>query len=350
MTETIQLTLFESETSDKGFRKHSSTCKKAMPSDEWFIEEYTVKLRSGNSIANEIECNPYFVYRHLREIGIQVTGRWHPNRIDLSEHHDWINDQYRNGKSLKWLREHFSISYNMPINRELEADIEIRPSQNYVRGNTTPIVDLSGQWVEDAFQHLDDPKYRARLYRFLRKHGHHRILQIIMLTVKMNQSVAIKRQDSKHSAAMKKPEYRAKLREANKGKNNPNFNNWSSRAPYCYNWTEEVREHTRNLYNRICTICGKCIFQYFKIGCKAWACLHVDHLDENKMQGCDDWEWRLAPLCPSCHGKMQIRKIPRHLLLRLLLLNNKKHQVNFLFGDEMQSNKLIEETTCNFRL
>lgn len=114
------------------------------------------------------------------------------------------------------------------------------------------------------------------------------------------------------------------------GENNPNFNNWASREPYCQNWTEEVREYIRNLCNRTCTICGKSILQYFRIG-KMMMRLHVDHIDENKMQGCDDWGWRLTPLCPSCHSKMQKQKIPWHLLLQLLLLNNKKNQINFLF-------------------
>lgn len=129
---------------------------------------------------------------------------------------------------------------------------------------------------------------------------------------------------------------RPEISERMLGENNPNFKNWASKEPYCQNWTEGVREHVRNLCNRTCTICEKSILQYFRIDSKAWSRLHVDHVDENKMQGCDDWEWRLTPLCPSCHGKMNKQKFPWHLLLQLLLFKNKKHQINFLFEDEIQ--------------
>ena len=120
------------------------------------------------------------------------------------------------------------------------------------------------------------------------------------------------------------------------GENNPNFKNWSSKKPYCENWTEDVREYIRNLYNRICVVCGKSMLQNISKNGKWIGRLDVDHTDENKMQGCDNWKWRLTPLCHSCHGKMQKQKFPWHLLLHLLLINNKKHQINFLFGDEIQ--------------
>ena len=102
--------------------------------------------------------------------------------------------------------------------------------------SATPIVDLDGQWVEEAFRHLDDRNYRKRLYRLLRKHGHHTILRIIMVTVKMIGSQKLtgannpaKRPESraKISAALterwKNPENRAMMTAAKTGKNNPNF-------------------------------------------------------------------------------------------------------------------------------
>lgn len=147
-------------------------------------------------------------------------------------------------------------------------------------------------------------------------------------------------------------EHRKKISEGNKGKkrteefkvnrskammgeNNPNFNDWSSFKPYCHAFNDRLKEHIRNLCNRTCTICRKSILQYHKRHWKRMFRLHIDHTDENKMQGCDSWEWRLTPLCPTCHGKMQKQKFSWHLLLQLLLLKNKKHQINFLFGDEM---------------
>lgn len=133
----------------------------------------------------------------------------------------------------------------------------------------------------------------------------------------------------------KRPDVRAKISAANTGKNNPSWKDGISFGPYCPAFNDKMKEHIRNLYNRTCTICGKSVLQYFRINNKKWARLHIDHLDENKMQGCNDWEWRLTTLCPSCHSRMQNQKSPHHLLLQLLLVNNKKYQTNFLFGDEI---------------
>lgn len=117
------------------------------------------------------------------------------------------------------------------------------------------------------------------------------------------------------------------------GENHWNFKNWASRKPYCQNWTNEIRERIRDLCNRVCNICGKSTFQNIDKNGKWIGRLVVDHLDENKMQGCDNWEWRLTTLCHSCHSKMINKQ--SHFLLELLLLNNKRQQINFLFGDDI---------------
>lgn len=134
----------------------------------------------------------------------------------------------------------------------------------------------------------------------------------------------------------KQPDVRAKISAANSGENNPSWKGGISFLSYCPAFNDRVKEHIRNLCGRTCTVCGKSILQYFRMGSKKIR-LHIDHLDENKMQGCDDWEWRLTALCPSCHSKMQKQGIPQHLLLQLLLVNNKRHQTNFLFGSDNHS-------------
>ena len=115
------------------------------------------------------------------------------------------------------------------------------------------------------------------------------------------------------------------------GENHWNWQGGLSSEPYCSAFNFRLKEHIRNLYGRVCTICGRTTLQNVNKNGKWTGRLAVDHLDENKMQGCDDWEWRLTALCTSCHGKMMKREIPYHLLLHLLLLNNKGHQTNFLF-------------------
>ena len=80
-----------------------------------------------------------------------------------------------------------------------------------------------------------------------------------------------------------------------------------------------MKEQIRNLYGRVCVVCGNSALQNKRR-------LDVDHVDENKMQGCDDWEWRLAPLCQKCHGSMNNKQ--NHLLFQLLLLHNKQEEIN----------------------
>ncbi len=99
-----------------------------------------------------------------------------------------------------------------------------------------------------------------------------------------------------------------------KHKNGEDHWNWQggiSFGIYCPKFNNKKREEIRNLYNRKCIICGKDekdnktkkeknIGRVIK--------LHVHHIDYNKLQGCEDHEWRLVPLCMSCHGKTNGKK------------------------------------------
>ena len=64
---------------------------------------------------------------------------------------------------------------------------------------------------------------------------------------------------------------------------------------YCDQWTEELREHIRDKYDRKCFICG---MTEEDNGVK----LSVHHVDYNKQCGCDGTECRLVPLCIKCHS------------------------------------------------
>ena len=158
-------------------------------------------------------------------------------------------------------------------------------------------------------------------------------------------SERVAEQSAKQTERMKDPKNRTKISEAaierwqcpkyrgkHTGENHPMWTGGVS--SYCPAFNNRLKEHIRNLYNRNCTICGKSTLQNISKNGKRIGRLDIDHLDENKMQGCDDWRWRLTPLCHSCHSRMRKRKLPWHLLLQLLLINNKRHQTNFLFGDE----------------
>lgn len=114
-------------------------------------------------------------------------------------------------------------------------------------------------------------------------------------------------------------EHRRKLSEANRGEKNHLWKGGISFDPYCPLFNHRRKESTRNKYARVCVKCGKSALQNRQRLC-------VDHVDENKEQGCRGHKWQLIPLCKSCHGKMG--NIRRHLMLSLLLLKNKRAEIN----------------------
>lgn len=80
------------------------------------------------------------------------------------------------------------------------------------------------------------------------------------------------------------------------GDKNPAWKGGLSFEPYCHKFNENVKELIREKYNRMCVMCGK---SEEKNGKK----LSVHHINYNKQQGCDGHEWKLLPLCVSCHMK-----------------------------------------------
>ena len=135
----------------------------------------------------------------------------------------------------------------------------------------------------------------------------------------------------------KDPEYR----DIHSGENNARWKDGASFLPYCPAFNKELKEHIRNLCDRTCTACGISTLQNTNKDGKWLGRLAVDHLDENKMQGCEDWAWRLTVLCSHCHGRMNRQE--NHTLLQLLLLNNKGHQTNFLFRTHIPSFSRIKK-------
>lgn len=82
------------------------------------------------------------------------------------------------------------------------------------------------------------------------------------------------------------------------GENSPVWQGGKCSNIYCKLWNEELRESTRDKYGRTCFICGKTEEDNNRK-------LDVHHIDMNKQQGCNGNEWKLVPLCRSCHGKTQ---------------------------------------------
>lgn len=122
------------------------------------------------------------------------------------------------------------------------------------------------------------------------------------------QSEETKRKMSEsHKGRKKEPfteEYKRNISRAKSGAKISSFglNHWnwkggSSFEPYCPKFDFRKREEIRNKYDRICVVSGISALQNGER-------LSVDHLDENKMQGCNGVKWKLVPLTKSIHSKM----------------------------------------------
>lgn len=65
-------------------------------------------------------------------------------------------------------------------------------------------------------------------------------------------------------------------------------------SPYCDLYNDEFKEYIRNKWFRKCLLCGKS---------EGKRKLPTHHVDYNKMQGCNTTQWKVIPLCNSCHPK-----------------------------------------------
>lgn len=91
--------------------------------------------------------------------------------------------------------------------------------------------------------------------------------------------------------------HKRKISEANKAENNHRWQGGISFEPYCHKFNNKIKEEVREKYGRTCLLCGKTEEDN---GRK----LDVHHVDYNKEQGCNGYNFYLVPLCQECHGKI----------------------------------------------
>lgn len=89
------------------------------------------------------------------------------------------------------------------------------------------------------------------------------------------------------------------------GEKNHQWKGGISFEPYCNKFNDAHKESIRNQYDRKCFLCGISEEDQMKNqrenGKRTYK-LDIHHIDFNKKQGCDDINWKLVPLCRSCHG------------------------------------------------
>jgi len=104
------------------------------------------------------------------------------------------------------------------------------------------------------------------------------------------------------------------------GPGNPHWMGGKSFEPYCYKWTEALRESIREEFGRKCYLCPTTEKEN---GVK----LSVHHINFDKMAGCYGKRWNLVPLCKKHHTKSSFNRFKYFNLLSNYWAMNKN--INF---------------------
>lgn len=97
-----------------------------------------------------------------------------------------------------------------------------------------------------------------------------------------------------HMGIKASDETKIKMGKSRSGSRNGSYTDGNT-IEYCYKFNTICKENNRDKFNRQCFLCGK-----LESECKTR--LDVHHVDYNKQQGCNS-NWKLVPLCKSCHSK-----------------------------------------------
>ena len=128
-----------------------------------------------------------------------------------------------------------------------------------------------------------------------------------------------------HKGKKLSEETKKKISEARKGENNPNWRGGISFEPYRPKFNESLKEKIRKQFDYKCFLCGKTQEEQInemKNQGKQPHRLSIHHVDFDKEQGCNGREWRLVPLCLSCHAWTNYnREESKELIIKMLEVN-----------------------------
>ena len=103
-----------------------------------------------------------------------------------------------------------------------------------------------------------------------------------------------------HPCRNKSDKNRQKVSAARQGMSYADWDGYATEQKYCYKFNEDCRERNRSKYGHRCFVCGKPQSDNTTNAGNDRK-LSVHHYDLNKMQGCNDHEWKLVPLCTGFH-------------------------------------------------
>lgn len=235
---------------------------------------------SSHELGKKYDCSPKAVLNCLRNnnVNIRTSGESKTIKLPL----DIIYSEYISGMSARELGRKYKCSYDVILRNLRDMGVVTRTRKEATKLDL-PIDMICSEYMNGVnLRNLGDKYNCAKLTikRHLQEQGmtirtHEESKNVIISCICVNCGHVFS------------------------GKPNmilcPNCND----SGYCHKFDHRCREHNRNKYDRRCFIC-----EIHEDDCNVRHSVH--HIDYNKNQGCGETpDWKLVPLCQSCHGMTQ---------------------------------------------
>jgi len=257
---------------------------KLLKDKDWMYKNYVINGLSTYKIAEIVNCDNNTVRYNLKELKIKQRNMFEAHRVRNNnliklENKEWLYEQYIiNKKTTYEIAKMLSCSSGAVNTWLHNFGIPLR--------NISECANPNAKW--DLLENKD------WLYK--------------KYIINKCSAVQIAKFCNTHPTTIYKwlTKYNIPIRD-NKGENSYLWKGGISFEPYCYKFNNDIKEETRDIFNRVCFLCGKSEEENGKKLC-------VHHVDYNKGQGCGH-SWTLVPLCSSCHAKTNFN---RHFWFNLL--------------------------------
>lgn len=240
------------------------------------IDEYIDGMNPAN-LGNKYGCDSTTIRRRLMKAGIVLRSMAEAQMIELPI--DKIIDEYNNGMDTVILAEKYGCHSNTIRNRLKKAGVVLRHISE-IKTIVLPMDDIITEYNSGASTTIIGEKYgcnRVTIRNKLIERG---------ITIRSG----LEAKNELHMCTCS--ECGSKFM----GKSTASYCEKCNSKPYCHKFDKDCKIRNRDKYNNACFFCGK-------TGKENEQALGCHHADYNKNQGCDDTSnWKLVPLCKTCHG------------------------------------------------
>ncbi len=242
------------------------------------------------------ENNPFYRKTHTKDT-IQ--------KIMTSE--GWINNSYKKGHACYTKDELIKKRISNTLKGRILSDITKQKISNSIKKYKKE--NLCSEETRNKISDALKGKALSMLHKLKLSESH---------CGKQHSEESKKKMSEKFKGRIHSDITRDRISNALSGENHFNWLGGKSFEPYCPKFNNQLKEHIRNKYGRQCFLCG-CLENGRKL------CIH--HVDYDKTQGCDGKQYRLIPLCNSCHSKTNTKNREYYLTLFNDMLDTQKIEV-----------------------